>query len=186
MSKNTLKQVKTRKEMTKAQWTWFLIKRNKMAYVMVAPFFFLFFIFTVLPVAASLIISLTDFNMLETPNFIFLDNYITLFLDDDLFMTGLKNTLIFGAVTGPGSYIISFGVAWFINELAPKVRALVTLIFYAPSIAGNAYLIWTTLFSGDAYGWVNAILMKTGTIDAPIQWFNDATYVMPLCIIVAL
>lgn len=186
MSKNTEKQVKTRHEMTKAEWTWFLVKKNKTAYFMVLPFMLLFTLFTVVPVVASLFLSFTSFNMLEAPKFIFMDNYITLFLDDELFVTALKNTLIFAAVTGPVSYLLSFVVAWFINELPPKIRALVTLIFYAPSIAGNAYLIWTTLFSSDAYGWANAILIELGIIDSPILWFQNADYVMPLCIIVAL
>ena len=186
MSKNTEKQVKTRHEMTKAEWTWFLVRKNKTAYFMVLPFMFIFVLFTVVPVVASLFLSFTQFNMLEPPKFIFMDNYITLFLDDELFITALKNTLIFAAVTGPVSYLLSFVVAWFINELPPKIRAIVTLVFYAPSIAGNAYLIWTTLFSSDAYGWANAILMELGIIDTPILWFQNATYVMPLCIIVAL
>lgn len=186
MSNNTEKQVKTRKEMTKAEWTWFLVKRNKTAYFMIAPFMILFFIFTIVPVALSLVLSFTSFNMLEWPKFIFMDNYITLFLDDDLFVTALKNTFIFAAITGPASYIISYVVAWFINELPPKVRALVTLVFYAPSIAGNVYLIWGTLFSSDAYGWVNGILLDMGVIDSPILWFQDADYVVPLIIMVAL
>ena len=186
MSKNTEKQVKTRHEMTKAEWTWFLVRKNKTAYFMIAPFMILFFLFTIIPVFLSLVLSFTSFNMLEWPKFIFMDNYITLFLDDELFITALKNTLIFAAVTGPVSYILSFVVAWFINELSPKIRAIVTLIFYAPSISGNVYLIWATLFSSDAYGWANGILMKLGFIDKPILWFQDAKYVMPLCIIVAL
>ena len=186
MSKNTDKQVKTRKEMTNAEWTWFLVKRNKTAYFMIAPFMILFFIFTIIPVALSLVLSFTSFNMLEWPKFIFMDNYITLFLDDDLFVTALKNTFIFAAVTGPASYLISYIVAWFINELPPKVRAIVTLIFYASSIAGNVYLIWGTLFSGDAYGWVNGFLLDMGVIDTPILWFQNADYVMPLIIMVAL
>ena len=186
MSKNTEKQVKTRHEMTKAEWTWFLIRKNKTAYFMIAPFMILFFLFTIIPVFLSLVLSFTSFNMLEWPKFIFMDNYITLFLDDELFITALKNTLIFAAITGPVSYILSFVVAWFINELSPKIRAIVTLIFYAPSISGNVYLIWATLFSSDTYGWANAILMKLGFIDTPILWFQNAKYVMPLCIIVAL
>lgn len=186
MSNNTEKQVKTRKEMTKAEWTWFLVKRNKTAYFMIAPFMILFFIFTIIPVALSLVLSFTSFNMLEWPKFIFMDNYITLFLDDDLFVTALKNTFIFAAITGPASYIISYVVAWFINELPPKIRAIVTLVFYAPSIAGNVYLIWGTLFSSDAYGWVNGFLLDMGVIDSPILWFQDADYVMPLIIMVAL
>ena len=186
MSKNTDKQVTTRHEMTKAEWTWFLVRKNKTAYFMIAPFMILFFLFTIIPVFLSLVLSFTSFNMLEWPKFIFMDNYITLFLDDELFITALKNTLIFAAVTGPVSYILSFVVAWFINELPPKIRAVVTLIFYAPSISGNVYLIWATLFSSDTYGWANAILMKLGFIDTPILWFQNAKYVMPLCIIVAL
>ena len=153
---------------------------------MIAPFMILFFIFTIIPVALSLVLSFTSFNMLEWPKFIFMDNYITLFLDDDLFVTALKNTFIFAAVTGPASYLISYIVAWFINELPPKVRAIVTLIFYAPSIAGQVYLIWGTLFSGDSYGWVNATLLDLGLITKEIQFFEDKKYVMPLCIVVAL
>lgn len=172
--------------MTKAEWTWFLVRRNKTAYFMIAPFMILFFIFTIIPVALSLVLSLTSFNMLEFPKFVFMDNYITLFLDDDLFVTALKNTLIFAAVTGPASYIISFIVAWFINELNPKVRAIVTLVFYAPSIAGNVYLIWTYLFSSDQYGIANGLLLDMGIIDAPIKFFQNTKYIMPLCIIVAL
>ncbi len=185
MSKND-KQAKTRHEMTKAEWTWFLVKRNKTAYFMIAPFMILFFIFTIIPVFLSLVLSLTSFNMLQWPKFIGLDNYVTLFLDDDLFITALKNTLIFAAVTGPASYIISFVVAWFINELPPKIRAVVTLVFYAPSIAGNVYLIWTTIFSSDSYGLMNGFLLQMGVIDSPILFFQNEKFVMPLCIAVAL
>ena len=172
--------------MTKAQWTWFLVRRNKMAYFMVAPFMILFFLFTIVPVFLSLLLSFTSFNMLEPPKFIFMDNYITLFLDDDLFLTALKNTLIFAVIVGPASYIISFAVAWFLNELSPRVRAVATLVFYAPSISGNVYLIWATMFSGDAYGYVNGVLLKLGLIDTPILWFTNTKYIMPLCIMVAL
>ena len=186
MSKKSASQTVTRTEMTKAQWTWFQMKQHKVAYLMIAPFMLIFFLFTVIPVVASLLLSFTSFNMLQMPKFLFFDNYITLFLDDDLWITALKNTLIFAAIVGPVSYILSFLVAWFINELAPKIRAIVTLIFYAPSISGNAYLIWTTLFASDAYGWVNGKLLSWGFIDAPILWFQNEDYVMPLCIIVAL
>ncbi len=186
MSKKSAEQTVTRNEMTKAQWTWYQMKQHKVAYLMIAPFMIIFFLFTVIPVVASLLLSFTSFNMLQMPKFLFFDNYITLFLDDDLWITALKNTLIFAAVTGPASYILSFLVAWFINELSPKIRAIVTLIFYAPSISGNAYLIWQTLFASDAYGWVNGKLLSWGFIDTPILWFQNEDYVMGLCIVVAL
>ena len=175
-----------RSDMTRAQWTWNEMKKHKVAYAMVAPYMLIFSLFTVVPVLLSIVISFTDFNLLEVPNFVFLDNYIRLFLDDDIFIIACKNTLIFAIIVGPVSYLMSLMVAWFINELPPKIRAVVTLIFYAPSISGQVYLIWGTLFSSDSYGWVNGVLLDLGLITKEIQWFADADYVMPLCIVVAL
>jgi len=175
-----------RDEMSKWQWTWKEMKRNKTAYFMLFPFLILFIVFTVLPVLLSVFFSLTDFNMLQTPNMKGIDNYIRLFLEDEIFILAIQNTLIFACITGPVSYILSLLVAWFVNELPPKIRAVVTLVFYAPSISGQVYLIWKTLFSSDSYGWANATLMDLGIITAPILWFEDAQYVMALCIVVAL
>lgn len=175
-----------RDEMSKWQWTWKEMKRNKTAYFMLFPFLILFIVFTVLPVLLSVFFSLTDFNMLQTPNMKGIDNYIRLFLEDEIFILAIQNTLIFACITGPVSYILSLLVAWFVNELPPKIRAVVTLVFYAPSISGQVYLIWKTLFSSDSYGWANATLMDLGLITAPILWFEDAKYVMALCIVVAL
>ena len=175
-----------RKDMTKLQWTWKEMKRNKTAYFMVMPFMILFFIFTVLPVLASIFLSFTEFNMLEFPRMVGMENYIRLFLDDDIFILACQNTLIFAAITGPLSYLLSFLIAWFINEMEPKLRAVVTLVFYAPSISGAVYTIWGVLFSSDSYGWANGTLMNLGIIDTPILWFQDEDYIMPLCCIVAL
>ncbi len=175
-----------RSEMSKLQWTWKEMKKNKTAYFMLAPFFLLFIIFTVLPVFLSIILSFTDFNMLQMPGWQGLANYTRLFTEDEIFLLACQNTLIFAAVTGPVSYLLSLLIAWFINELPPKIRAVVTLVFYAPSISGQVYLIWKTLFSSDSYGWANATLIDLGIINTPILWFEDAKYVMGLCIVVAL
>ena len=180
------KQAVSRKDMTKAQWIWKEMKRNKVGYAMIAPFMIVFTLFTVVPVALSTYYSFTDFNLLETAQWMGLENYIRLFLDDDIFLICVKNTFMFAVVVGPASYLISFLVAWFINELSPIVRSIVTLIFYAPSIAGQVYLIWGTLFSSDSYGWVNATLLNMGMISEPIAFFEDEDYVMPLCIVVSL
>ena len=182
------KKVVCRKDMTKGQWIWHEMKRNKVAYLMILPFMLIFLCFTAFPVVLSLILSFTNFNMLEMnwDMFIGISNYTRLFFDDDIFLLACKNTLIFAAITGPVSYILSFLVAWFINELSPKLRAFVTLIFYAPSISGSVYLIWGIMFSGDSYGIVNGILLDLGVIDSAILWFQDENYAMTLCIVVAL
>ncbi len=179
-------QAVARKDLTYGQWIRKEMKRNWVAYLMIAPYVLIFTLFTIFPVILSFFISFTDFNMLQIPNIVWLENYINLFFADDIFLIACKNTLIFAMIVGPVSYLMSFLIAWFINELSPKIRAVVTLIFYAPSIAGNVYLIWGTLFDADAQGWVNATMIKLGFYDTPIAFFKDADYVMPLCIIVAL
>ena len=161
--------------MTKAQWTWHLMKQYKAGYFMTIPFMILFFVFTVIPVFASVFVAFTDWNLLQTPNFVGFQNFITLFLNDDLFVTALKNTILFAVVVGPASYIMSFAIAWFINELSPQVRAFVTLVFYAPSLTGSAYTIFSYIFSSDAYGLVNGWLLKFGFIDSPILFFQNAS-----------
>lgn len=182
----TPKTPKLRKDMTKLEWTLREMKVNWVGYVMVAPYFLIFLTFTVVPVIVSLLMSFTSFNMLEMPKIVYLDNYIRLLLDDDIFLLAIQNTLIFATMTGPVSYLLCLLFAWFINELTPKIRSVVTLIFYAPSISGQVYLIWQVLFSGDQYGYVNGWLMKLGIINSPILWFQNTTYIMPLVIVVAL
>ncbi len=187
MSKQSAeKKAVARKDMSYFQWIWKEMKRNWVAYLLIAPYVVIFTLFTIVPVVLSFVISFTDFNMLQWPNFVGLENFINLFFADDIFLIAVKNTLIFAAIVGPASYLMSFLVAWFINELSPRVRSIVTLIFYAPSISGQVYMIWGTLFSGDSYGWINATLIEMNFIVEPIQFFKDADYIMPLCIVVAL
>lgn len=162
------------------------IKRNKASYMMLAPYFILFFFFTVLPVVMSVAFSFTYYNMLEMPEFIGWKNYIKLFLEDDIFLTSLKNTLILAVITGPISYFLCLLFAWIINEFKGWVRAFLTLIFYAPSICGNAYVVWNLILSGDRYGYLNGFLMKLGILDEAIIWMKTEKYVLPMLIVVQL
>ncbi|GIP34502.1 carbohydrate ABC transporter permease [Paenibacillus sp. J2TS4] len=165
---------------------WNKIKQNKALYAMIAPYFIVFFTFTVLPVVLSLLVSLTNFNMLQFPEWVGWRNYAQLFVRDDVFLIALKNTLLFAMITGPVSYIACFVLAWIINELPPKVRAFATLVFYAPSLSGSAFIVWTLLFSNDSYGYVNAFLLKWSLILEPILWLKDPKYIMTIIIIVQL
>ncbi|MFC6331848.1 carbohydrate ABC transporter permease [Paenibacillus septentrionalis] len=162
------------------------LKRNKHYYILMSPYMIIFFTFTVIPVVFSLLLSFFYFNMLEFPRFVGWQNYSRLFLNDDVFMIALKNTFLFAVITGPVSYIACFIFAWIINELSPKVRAFMTLVFYAPSISGNVFFIWLIVFSGDSYGYLNGFLMKIGIILEPIQWLADEKYILAIVMIVQL
>ncbi|HIS56900.1 MAG TPA: sugar ABC transporter permease [Candidatus Fimimorpha excrementavium] len=161
-------------------------KKHKYKYIMIAPFAIIFFLFTLLPVVISIILSFTSFNMVSAPVFVGLDNYINLMVYDPIFLTAVKNTLFFAIITGPVSYIMCFLFAWLVNDLPRIPRAIMTLVFYAPSISGNAYLVWKLLFSSDSYGWINAWLMKLGITQEAIYWLVTEDYIMPILIIVQL
>ena len=160
------------------------IKKYRNQYFMVAPFAIVFILFTVLPVAASIFLSFTSFNMTSLPDFTGLRNYVTLIVEDDVFLTAIKNTLVFAILTGPLSYIMCFIFAWLINELPPIPRAIMTLVFYAPSISGNVYLVWKLIFSSDTYGYANAWLMKLGLLQEPINFLTTEAFIMPILIVV--
>lgn len=161
-------------------------KRHKHKYLMILPFFLVFTVFTLIPILVSVVLSFTSFNMVEAPSFEGLANYINLLVEDDIFLIAIKNTMLFALVTGPISYIMCFLFAWLINELPRIPRAIMTLVFYAPSISGNAYLVWKLIFSSDTYGWANAWLMKLGIVQERVLWFETAKYVMPILIVVQL
>ena len=155
-------------------------------YLFIAPYVLLFVLFSIIPVVASIVLSLTYFNVLQPPEFIGLKNYFKLFLDDPLFVLALKNTILFSVITGPISFFICLFLAWLINEFPPKLRALLTLLFYAPSISGGVFLIWQLILSNDAYGLLNGILLNLNIVYEPIQWTADTKYMFGAAIAVVL
>ena len=170
----------------KAAHAWTLAKRNKGCYLFLAPYAILFFTFVILPICTSIFYSFTYYNILEPPRFIGLQNYINLILQDEVFLTAIKNTFVIAIIVGPVGYILSFLFAWFINELPKWLRAVAVVVFYAPSIAAAAFSVFLIIFRGDAYGWFNAILLELGIIEAPRLWLTDPRYMMTIVIIVSL
>lgn len=162
------------------------IARDRISYFLIAPFMLIFLLFSVVPVLVSVGISFTSFNLLESPLWVGGDNYIRLFLADSVFLTAFKNTLLLAVVIGPVGYIISLLFAWLINELPDGLRVFFTFLFYLPSISGNIYMIWTVLFNGDIYGYLNGLLYKLGVISEPVLWLKDPRYMMGIVILVAL
>jgi len=160
--------------------------KHRVCYLFLAPYALVFFLFYVAPLIISIFYSFTYFNILEPPKFIGLRNYINLLLADDVFLISMKNTFLMAAITGPIGYIAAFLFAWFINELPRYIRAFVTLVFYAPSISGGAYMIWALIFSGDAYGYINGFLMSIGILDKPELWLTDPKLMMPVILVVIL
>ncbi len=162
------------------------IWKERICWAMMGPYLFCYLFTILIPAIAAIALSFTYFNMFQPMEFVGVDNYIGLFLNDDVFMKALTNTLVFAVITGPVSYLLCFLLAWIINDMPPKVRSVVTLVFYAPSIAGTAYVIWKIILSPDAYGLLNGWLLKLGLIQEPILWFSDPDLALWLLIVVQL
>lgn len=172
--------------LNKKKSVWKRIKSNVSSYAMVAPFGIFFILFWMIPVIGAILLSFTSFNMLELPVFVGLGNYERMLLEDDVFFTVLKNTIIFAVVTGPLGYILSFFFAWLINDMGRILRPLFTFFFYAPTLAGSTYMVWNFLFSNNQYGFLNGTLMNLGLISEPVKWLSDQGIVMYVIIIVQL
>ena len=163
-----------------------LMKRNWQLYVLLGPFLILFFLLTVLPVISSIVLSFFDFDMVSFPRFSGFANYFRMFIEDDIFLKVIKNTVVLAILTGPAGFLLSFVLAWMINEFGPFFRTILSFMFYVPSLTGGGLLIWKILFSSDSYGYLNAVLLSLGIITSPIQWFSNATAIVPIVVAVQL
>lgn len=165
-----------------------LKKRDLKEYIQgtmfILPFMLLFAVFVVVPVFVSLYISLTDYDMLRSPNFVGIENYRTLFLDDDIFQLSVKNTLLFSVISGPIGLFASFILAWLINRM--KFRNMYAIAFYAPSITSGIAIstVWLYIFSPNRYGLVNNALINLGIISSPILWNQDSRYILAVIILI--
>ncbi|MCL1903334.1 MAG: sugar ABC transporter permease [Oscillospiraceae bacterium] len=174
-------------EDSKVRYTLREMRRNKNAYAMLFPYFFLFIFLTAIPVIMALPIGFTNFNMVNfPPKFVGIENFQTLFMEDEVFLLSIQNTLVFALITGPLSYVLCFLLAWFINQLPGHLKTIFTFIFYAPTLAGNIYATWQLVFSGDAYGLANAYLMDMGILNRSYEWLIDGDTILGVVIIVQL
>ena len=162
-----------------------LVKEYRTGTLLVLPFLILYLVFVIGPIVIAGGMSLTDYNLLETPNFVGFDNYKVLFLEDDVFITAIKNTLIFAVIAGPVGLFMSFILAYIIN--GKPFSKLFSLLFYAPALTSGIAMtvVWMYFFSSDRYGFINNILFQLGIINEPLLWNIDGKYILTVVIIIS-
>ena len=165
-----------------------LRKMNRPAWFIV-PYWTLFFVFVVVPVLAAIYLSFTYFNAIQAPTFIGINNYIELITMDTVFMQFvLSNTLRFALIVGPVGYILSFFLAWMLAQIPGKSRTILAIILYSPSLTLGVAMasMWRIIFSDDAQGYLNSLLLNAGIILEPIQFLQSPQYLMTIMILVSL
>ena len=158
-------------------------------YLFAGPYMVLFAIFVVLPVAGAILLSLTDFNSFQFPNFIGLQNFVSIFTEDELFMqTVLPNTIRFALIVGPLSYFLAFILAWALAQVSKRPRTVLALLIYSPSLTAGVALsvVWGVIFSGYQDGYLNSILLRFGMVTEPIQFLQDPRYLFTIMVIVSI
>ena len=168
-------------ELKRAEGKWIL--------AFLGPYAVVFTIFIIVPIIMAVLLSFTNFNTIQFPDFVGLKNYISLFTYDDVFMQYvLPNTIKFALIVGPLGYALSFFLAWMLAQIPRAPRTILALIIYSPSMTVGVAMqvIWLTIFSGDKSGYLNSLLMNLGLINQPVQWLQSPQYLMITMIIVTL
>lgn len=162
-----------------------MIREYKTGTLLVMPFLILYLVFVIGPIIIAAGMSLTDYNLLETPTFVGFDNYKVLFLEDDVFITAVRNTMIFAMIAGPVGLFMSFFLAYIIN--GKPFSKVFSLLFYAPALTSGIAMtvVWMYFFSPDRYGFINNILFQLGIINEPILWNIDGKYILTVVIIIS-
>jgi multiple sugar transport system permease protein len=164
-------------------------EKQPIAYLFVFPYLLMFTIFIVIPVGAAIFLSFTYFDTVRAPSWIGFANYITILTNDDIFMQYvIPNTLKYALIVGPGGYILSFLLAWMLAQLPPKLRTVLALVIYSPSLTAGITMsvLWKVIFAGDNSGYLNSVLMNLGLIVEPLIWLQSKEFLLTIMIVVTL
>lgn len=161
---------------------------NTAAWFFLAPALALIGVFFFLPVAASLLLSVTDFDLYGIANpgntrFVGLDNYARLLKTPD-FWNALKNTLYFAFVGGPLTIAVSLGAALLLNSKLVRFKGFFRTIYFTPFVTTlvAVAIVWRYLYH-TRYGFFNYALSIFGI--APVDWLGDPHWAMPAIILMA-
>lgn len=163
-------------------------REARAAWLFVTPALTLFAVFFLVPVAAGLLLSLTDFDLyaIGSPGaarFVGLRNYLQA-LTNPVFWIALKNTLYFVLVGGPLAVVVSLGAALLVNARLVRLKGLFRTIFFAPVVTTlvAVAIVWRYLYHPH-YGLLNHALGVVGI--GPIDWLGDPHWAMPAIILLA-
>ena len=164
-------------------------KKFQTDFLFALPYAIIFFTFVILLIMISIFLSFTYYDTINAPRWVGLSNYVTLFTRDSDFMQyALPNTVKYAIIVGPIGYLLAFFMAWLLAQVTKKVRTVLALILYSPSLTSGVMMavVWRVLFSGDSRGYLNSILISMGLISAPMQFLQSATMIFAIMIFVGL
>jgi multiple sugar transport system permease protein len=164
------------------------MNERRAAFFFLAPALAVILIFFLIPVLASLLLSVTDFDIyaladIHNIRFIAFRNY-QLLLSHPLFWKALGNTLYFTAVGGPLTMIVALASALLVNAKVARWKSLFRTVYFAPVVTTvvAVAVVWKYLYH-PRYGLLNRMLGIIGI--GAIDWLGDPKWAMPAIILLA-
>jgi multiple sugar transport system permease protein len=161
-----------------------IAREERAFWIFISPWLIGFLFFTGGPILASLFLSFTEYNVIDSPKFTGLTNYITLF-QDKLFYKSLTVTAYYAALAVPFTIISSLVLAVLLNQ---KIRgqAIFRTLYYTPTIVSGVSVsfLWSWLLNKD-FGVVNSLIFQFFGIKGP-GWFADPDLVIPSLVLMQL
>lgn len=149
----------------------------KTGYLALSPWMVGFLVFYAFPILATLYFSFTQWTLVDRPVWIGLDNYIRMFTRDPLFVSSLKATTLFVALSLPLKLVLGLMLALLLNLKIPGMNVFRTVFFIPAVISGVAVsLMWIWFLQPDT-GVVNTLLSYVG-VQGP-YWFWDLHWALP-------
>lgn len=146
-------------------------KSSRLFYLFISPWLIGFCVFTLFPMLFSLFTSFTNWNGMNAPQFVGVNNYVNIFTVDRLFLKSLKNTLYYVGVSAPLNMVVSISLAMLLNRWLPATNFF-RAVFYLPTICTGvaSYITWLYLYNQN-FGFINVVLSMLG-IQGP-GWLSD-------------
>lgn len=152
------------------------LRKSLPAYLFILPGMALFLTWTLYPLAQAFVMSFAEWNLIKPSKFVGLDNYRRA-LDDPIFWTALKNTVLYTAITVPGQMVLGLAVALLLDGPL-RARAFFRTLYYLPVVTSWVVvsLVFTYLYNGQA-GFINWVLNDgLGIVDDNINWLGEPTW----------
>jgi multiple sugar transport system permease protein len=154
-----------------------LKERPGWAYLFLSPWVLGVLLLTLGPMAASLYLSFTDYDLFSTPNWVGLENYHNLFTDDERFLTSVWVTVKYVLLSTPLKLAAALAVAVLLNR-ASKAQGFYRSAFYAPSLLGASVAValsWRVIFNdwvaNPSYSLLTLVALAVWQFGAPMVIF---------------
>lgn len=162
-----------------SRWT----RKDRVGYLFIFPAIFILFVFTIIPLIVSFVISVTDLDIfLAAPEFVGLENF-SRSLRDERVWNAFKNTFLYTAVSVPVQLVVALILAYWLYK-PTGFNKLCRSIFYIPVLCSfTAIGILFSLLLNSTVGYLPYLISKfTGE---PIALFSDVRFAMPVIIFIS-